>query len=300
MKSVKTYIRIATVAFLLLVVQGCGGKLSETLSLTNSNLETRIATTSELLLDKMAESYVKVQDLAFETEFDGVVAGILSANAGGYEPSPLISDSLKLRMQLIQLHKQAVHEYALLVDEGFRGKAGIFANCCNSILETYKLLDDSVAQVFSKQVMPLVRASRYDKNSVSEQLIAALSSVWVKDVDALSNMLGKSFQDYQSAVAVIPDDAFDEDKLSKHVSAPYNGKHNLAEIYKVELIKERRNKLHALVQEQINVSSALQYLQHALTEFVKKNGDNDVVLNYLKRIDIILGGVDRVADSGNN
>ncbi|MBO4773055.1 MAG: hypothetical protein J5595_11005, partial [Bacteroidales bacterium] len=52
---------------------------------------------------------------------------------------------------------------------------------------------------------------------------------------------------------------------------------------------ERRNMLHSLVQQQINVSSAIQYLQHALTEFVKKSGDKDVVLNYLKRIDLLLG-----------
>ena len=63
---------------------------------------------------------------------------------------------------------------------------------------------------------------------------------------------------------------------------------------KIELIKERRNMLHSLVQQQINVSSALQYLQHALTEFVKKNGDNDVVLNYLKRIELLFGAGDNM------
>ena len=280
---------MASVALLAVMLQACGGKLSESPSLSNNNLETRIATTTELLLDNMAEAYNKVQDLSFETEYDGVVAGILASNAGEYEPSPLISDSLKLRMQLIHLYKQAVHEYALLVDDGFKGKTGLFANCCNSILETYKLLDDSIAQSFNKEVMPLVRAARYDKNSVSEKLITALASVWAKDVDALSNQLGDSFQEYQKALAEIPDDAFDEEKLSKHVTAPYNGKHNLAEVYKIELIKERRNMLHSLVQQQINVSSAIQYLQHALTEFVKKSGDKDVVLNYLKRIDLLLG-----------
>ncbi len=290
MKRVFTYIQIASAALILVVLQGCGSRISDSLSLSDSNLETRIATTSELLIDKMVDTYNKVQDLAFEVEYDGVVADILSAKASEYEPSPLISDSLKLRMRLLHLHKQAVHEYALLVDDSYKSKAGLFGNCCNSILETYKLFNDSLAQHFSRQVMPLVRASRYDKNAVSLQLFETLSAVWAMDVDALSTQLGNSFQDYQTALAAIPDDAFDDDKLAKHVSAPYSGKHNLAEIYKIELIKERRNMLHSLVQQQINVSSALQYLQHALTEFVKKNGDNDVVLNYLKRIDLLLGG----------
>ena len=290
------YVKIASAALLLVVLQGCGGKISEGLSLSKSNLETRIATTTELLLDNMADTYNQVQDLSFEAEYDGVVAGILSSNAGEYEPSPLISDTLKLRMQLLHLYKQAIHEYALLVDDGFKSKTGLFANCCTSILDTYKQLDDSIAQAFNKQVMPLVRAARYDKNSVSVQLISALAAVWAKDVDALSNQLGASFQEYQTALASIPDDAFDDEKLAKHVTAPYSGKHNLAEVYKIELIKERRNMLHSLVQQQINVSSALQYLQHALTEFVKKNGDNDVVLNYLKRIDLLLGGSEEAAD----
>ncbi len=292
MKRVFDYIKIVSAALLVVVLQACGGRLSESLSLSSSSLETRIATTTELLLDNMAETYTQVQDLSFETEFDGVVAGILSSNGGDYEPSPLISDSLKLRMQLIHLYKQAVHEYALLVDDGYKGKQGLFGNCCVAILDTYKQLDDSIAQAFNSQVMPLVRASRYDKNSVSEKLISFLASVWAKDVDALSNQLGTSFQDYQAALSSIPDDAFDEEKLVKHVSAPYNGKHNLAEVYKIELIKQRRNMLHSLVQQQINISSALQYLQHALTEFVKKNGDNDVVLNYLKRIELLFGEKD--------
>ena len=294
MKRVFVYIKIASAALLLVVLQGCGGRISDTLSLSKSNLETRIATTTELLLDNMADTYTKVQDLSFEIEFDGVVAGILSSNGGDYEPSPLISDSLKLRMQLIHLYKQAIHEYALLVDDSYKSKSGLFGNCCVAIGEAYEQLDTALAHSFNKQVMPLVRASRYDKNSVSEQLINALASVWAKDVDALSNQLGTSFQDYQAALSSIPDDAFDEEKLAKHVSAPYNGKHNLAEIYKIELIKERRNMLHSLVQQQINVSSALQYLQHALTEFVKKNGDNDVVLNYLKRIELLFGAGDNM------
>ena len=280
---------MVSVALLVVVLQACNGRISDSLSLSKSNLETRIATTTELLLDKMADTYNKVQDLSFESEYDGVVAGILASNSEIYEPSPLISDSLKLRMQLLHLYKQAVHEYALLMDDGYKGKAGLFGNCCNSILETYQLLDTSIAKSFNYQVMPLVRAARYDKNSVSEKLINALASVWAKDVDALSNQLSASFQDYQNALAAIPDDVFDEEKLVKHVSAPYNGKHNLAEIYKMELVKERRNMLHSLVQQQINVSSSLQYLQHALAEFVKKSGDNDVVLSYLKRIDILLG-----------
>ena len=295
MKRVFGYIKIVSVALLVVVLQSCGGRISETLSLSNSNLETRMATTTELLLDNMADAYTKAQDLSFETEFDGVVAGILSSNGGEYEPSPLITDSLKLRMQLLHLYKQAVHEYALLVDDGYKNKSGLFGNCCIAILETYEQFDTVLANSFSKQVMPLVRASRYDKNSVSEQLIKALASVWAKDVDALNNQLGTSFQDYQAALSAIPDDAFDEDKLAKHVSAPYNGKHNLAEIYKIELIKERRNMLHSLVQQQINISSALQYLQHALAEFVKKNSDNDVVLNYLKRIDLLLGAGESVS-----
>jgi len=294
MKRVFVYIKIASAALLLVVMQGCNGRISDTLSLSKSNLETRIATTTELLLDNMADTYTKVQDLSFESEYDGVVAGILSSNGVEYEPSPLISDSLKLRMQLIHLYKQAVHEYALLLDDGYKGKVGLFGNCCNSILETYNQLDTAIAKSFNSQVMPLVRASRYDKNSVSEQLIKALATVWAKDVDALSNQLGTSFQDYQAALSSIPDDAFDEEKLAKHVSAPYNGKHNLAEIYKIELIKQRRNMLHSLVQQQINITSALQYLQHALAEFVKKSGDNDVVLNYLKRIDLLFGAGENI------
>lgn len=294
MKRVMIYAKIASAALLLVVLQGCSGSLSDSLSLSNSNLETRIATTTELLLDQMENTYNQVQDLTFETEYDIAVAGILSSNAEEVKNSPLVSDSLKLRMQLLQLYRQAVHEYSLLVDNGFKSKLGLFANCCGSILETYKQIDDSVAKIYNKQVMPLVRAARYDKNSVSSHLIHSLADMWAKDKDALCNQLDSSFQGYQASLATIPETVFDEEKLAKYVSAPYNGKHNLIEVYKIELIKERRNTLRELVQQQLNVSTALQYLQHAFDEFVKQPCDNDVVMNYIKRIDILFSNESNV------
>lgn len=283
---------IVSAVSLLLVLPGCGSRISETLSLSNANLETRLASTTELLIDDMVDTYDKVQTFAFDSEFDGVVAGILASSADRYEPSPLISDTLRAKIQILNLYKQLVHEYALLADDGFTGKLGPFANCSNAILDAYTRLDDSIAQACSQQVLPLIRSSRYDKNAVAVQLIEALSAMWKKDAETWSGRLNTSFLDYQTTLSMIPDDAFDEDKLAKYVSAPYNGKHNLAEVYKVELIKERRNMLNALVKKQVNVTFGLQYLQHALTEFVKNNGENDVVLNYLKRIELLINRTD--------
>ncbi len=274
------------------LLQSCESRIGESFSLTKTNLESQLSSKAELLIDNMADMYGQIQDIAFESQYDGVVAGILSSSAETFVPSELTSDTIRLKTSILNLYKQAMHEYSLLSDAGFSGKPNSFAKSCNLIVEAYGKLNDSIAKACGRQLVPLVRTVNYDQNYASILLIDALAAVWNKDVDTWVKQLNTAFLDYQTSLSMVPDEAFDESKLIKYVNAPYNGKHNLAEVYKLNLIKERRATLNALVQRQHNISTSLQYLQEALAEFVKKNGENEVVMNYIKRIELLLDNRD--------
>jgi len=151
-----------------------------------------------------------------------------------------------------------------------------------------KKIADSTSIELASQINPIIQSSRYDQNLLMIRLIESLVKVWTKDVDAWNSQLNMSFLDYQVALSLIPDESFSEEKLVKYVNQPFSGKHNLVEVYKVNLIKERRNQLNELVQKQDNVTASLQYLSQALTEFVKSNCDKTVVVNYLNRIEMLL------------
>jgi hypothetical protein len=251
-------------------------------------MENQLATKAELLMDNMIDVYNTVQDLSFESEFDGAVAGILASSVESYEPSQLVNDSIRAKMAVLQLYKQAVHEYALLADEGFTGQQAALAKCGQAIIDAYKKIADSTSIELASQINPIIQSSRYDQNLLMIRLIESLVKVWTKDVDAWNSQLNMSFLDYQVALSLIPDESFSEEKLVKYVNQPFSGKHNLVEVYKVNLIKERRNQLNELVQKQDNVTASLQYLSQALTEFVKSNCDKTVVVNYLNRIEMLL------------
>ena len=288
MKNIKFYIILVITISSALVFQGCGSRLSDTLSLTKAKMENQLATKAELLMDNMIEVYNTVQDLSFESEFDGAVAGILASSVESYEPSQLVNDSIRAKMTLLQLYKQAVHEYALLADEGFTGQQAALAKCGQSIIDAYKKIDDSTSIKLAFKINPIIQSSRYDQNLLMIRLMESLEEVWGKDVVAWNSLLNMSFLDYQVALSLIPDESFSEENLVKYVNQPFSGKHNLVEVYKINLIKERRNMLNDLVQKQDKVTSSLQYLKQALTEFEKSNCDKTVVMNYLNRIEMFL------------
>lgn len=272
-----------------LMAQGCDTSISESLTLTKAKLETTLAIKTELVIDNMIEAYQEVQELAFEGDFDKAVSNALSNAGESYEPTALINDSLRLKLQVLYHYKQAIHEYALLADEGFTGKQTPFSKCCLGIQNAYKQLGDTTAIKTANSINTYINASRYDENKVTKILLDALRDIWTADIDIWDANLNSSFIEYQYKLNDIPESSFSEEKLQKYVYQPYDGKKNLVETYKLNLIKERRAKLNEFLNKQDNISSALLCLTSAIDEFLKNNTDKNAMLNSLNRVDFLLG-----------
>lgn len=270
-------------------LQSCGTSVGESITLTKSKIESRLASQGEYLMDNMIDCYKQQQDMQFDSEYEDAVAGLLSQSGQEYQPSQLVDQEARQKLHLLYLYKQALHEYALLADEGFTGKQAAFATCSKSILEAFHGFGDTTAYTKAQPLENHIKSTRYDENAVASYLQNGLSDMWSKDVSVWHKSLGESFSEFQSSVSSIPDDAFNEEKLLKYVYQPYEGKHNLAEIYKLNLIKERRDLLSTFENRIDNITSALQYLGLALTELQKKSFDKDVIINYANRIQVLLG-----------
>ncbi len=270
------------------VFQSCGTSIGESITLTKSKIESRLAFQGELLMDNMIDAYRQLQDIQFDGEFDGAVAGVLSESGNTYQPRQLMDVQMRDKLRVLYLYKQALHEYALLSDEGFTGKQAAFASCAKSIVEAFENMKDTAAYKKVSLLLPIIKSSRYNENLVAGCLANGLGEMWNRDVDSWHVAVNESFVDFQNFVSAIPDNAFNEDKLLKYVYQPYEGKHNLSEIYKLNLIKSRRNVLNGFEQRIDNMTSALQYLGLAITELQKNSFDKDVVINYANRIQVML------------
>ncbi len=281
------YIILAVFMAVSVVLQSCGGQMGQAISFSKSKLETEFASTAELVVDNMIETYKQVQDISFQSEFDGAVAGVLSRSIESYEPSQLVNDSIRKKIEILYLYKQAVHEYAILAGDGFTGKQAAFSNCCQAIVDGYARLNDSLSLSTSKALSGYIRSTRYDESAVALVLMETLNDVWAADSKVLVEELNRNFFDYQTTLSLVNDDAFNEEKLQKYVDQPYDGKHNLVEVYKINLIKERRRELNEFVRLQDDISSSLQYINQALKEMIQKNCDSHTVLNYLKRVQVV-------------
>jgi len=287
MKDTRIYIMLVFAVAFSVVFQSCGTSIGDSITLTKSRIESRLAYQGELLMDNMIESYRQLQDIKFDNDFDGALAGVLSDNGAAYEPTQLMDEVTRKKLNVLFLYKQGLHEYALLSDEGFTGKQTAFANCGKSIIEAFKGLDSAAYN----EVLPVnnyIKSSRYDENKVAALLSGGLGVMWNKDVIEWHQSVEQAFADYQAAISSIPDEAFNEEKLLKYVEQPYEGKHKLAEVYKLNLIKGRRDVFNSFEERIDNVTTALHYLGLALSELQKTSYDKDVVLNYTSRIKVLL------------
>lgn len=288
MKDTKIYIILVLSVAFSMMFQSCGSSVGESLTLSKSKIESKLASEGELLMDNMIEAYKQVEEISFQSDYDGAVAGVLSSADKEFKPKQFLDPQSRQKINILYLYKQGLHEYSVLADGGFTGKQAAFANCSMAILDAFKELGDTVAYETVKPVANIVKSARYDENKVADYLSKGLGVVWNRDVEIWNRMLDSTFLEYQVNVANIPDDAFNEAKLSELVSQPYDGKSNLVKVYKLNLIKERRDQLNNFMKCQDNLTASLQYLGQALAEFQKKGFDKELVVNYLNRIQVML------------
>ena len=296
MKRAKILIYSVAAFVAALFVQSCSdSSLSDTFTTSKSKLETTLAEKTSSVIDAVIQAYQEVDNLAFDSEFENAVSGILANSDIDYPQVGLVNDSMMVKLQLLYLYKQVASEYAVLADNGFTGKQDAFSKCCNNITSYYSTLGDSVALQTVKVVKSHINSKRYSESAVMSCLFLALEEIWSDDIKTWSANLNQSFLDYQNTLASIPESSFNEEKLSKYVFQPYEGKHNLVEAYKLNLLKERRNQLLTFLNKTSNITSALQCLHSATDELKKDRCDKTTVLNLLNRVDVLIGNINNVS-----
>ncbi len=298
MKRAKTLIYTVAAFLAALMLQSCSDTtLTESITLSTSKLESTLGQKTEVVIDAMIKSYKDIDNLTFENDYDNAISSMLANTDSELAPISIENDSMNIKLQLLFLYKQAIHEYALLADAGFTGQQNAFSKCCSNIQTNYSELGDTLAIKTAKTINSHLKSNRYDENQVTSILLKALLGVWENDVKSWNTSLSQSFIDYQNNLSMIPESSFSEEKLAKYVYQPYEGKHNLVEAYKLNLLKERRAKITQFIDNENNITSALHCISGAVDEMKKDKCDKNIVVNYLNRIDLILGTNNKDAET---
>ena len=280
--------KITLIVILSVTIFSVGCIIPKSESQEQETRQANAANQSSAVLERMTAIYSTVEDKIADNDFSTAMAGVLAGSGTTYAPTVLTNDTLRKKIELISLYKQAVKEYSLYGDENYASKSENFTLAAQGANNFMKEINDSASITYTRELTKYLQASRFEVSKVMYVMIQALNSIWKSDVEKWNKALNKSFADFQRELASVEDNAFSEDKLQKYVYQPYDGKQSLVAAYKMNLVKERYDDLRAFVRQEDNISAALHYLECAYSEFNKKNVDVDLINNYLDRIDVIL------------
>ncbi len=246
-----------------------------------TNAKNRMASVTIQALNNMSEIYSQIEDVAITNEFDNALANVLSHQDANYNPVVVTNEDLRQKIEIFNLYRIAIHEYTKLTSaESTLKSLSPFSNACGNITAKFKSAQDSTLHEKATVINSYITSQRYNTDKVMNILINLLDDIWQKDTKDWNNMLNESFANYQLAINNIPEESFNEEKLTKYVYQPYDGKTALVEAYKLNLIKERYDYVRGFVNSQDNITTALKYLCEISNALLKARDieeiDNDI------------------------
>ncbi|MBO7142423.1 MAG: hypothetical protein J6V76_04865 [Bacteroidales bacterium] len=246
-----------------------------------TNVKNRMAGVTIQALNNMSEIYSGIEDVAIKNEFDNALAAVLSHQDPNYNPIAATNDELRQKLDIFNLYRIAVHEYTKLTSaESTLKSLAPFSNACASITAKFSSSNDTTLHAKAVVINSYISSQRYNTDKVMNILINMLDDIWQQDTKDWNNRLNESFSNYQLAISNIPEESFNEEKLSKYVYQPYEGKTALVEAYKLNLIKERYDYVRGFVNSQDNITTALKYLCEISNALLKAKDieeiDNDI------------------------
>lgn len=134
--------------------------------------------------------------------------------------------------------KKVYNSYNLATDKNFVANnetPNFLMLACNS-LDSLSLDETQSTKV--AEIKDYISASRFNHEVALYELSLVYQQVWEEDSQNWINILNETFGKYSDGLEQVPTWIFDEEKLSKFVYEPYQGKETLVKIYKLNLKDE--------------------------------------------------------------
>lgn len=256
MKHIKLLIIAASAIVSVAALQSCSNAPYQ-----KNNTKNRMASVTIEAINNMSQIYSDIEEVTIKNDFDNALASILSHQEVQYNPVAATNEELRQKIDIFNLYRIALHEYSKVTSaESTLKSLAPFANACGNITAKFKSAADTSLHAKANVVNSYISSQRFNTDKVMSILIYMLDDIWQKDTKEWNDRLNESFNNYQLSINNIPEESFNEEKLSKYVYQPYDGKTALVEAYKLNLIKERYDYIRGFVSSQDNITTALKYL----------------------------------------
>lgn len=172
--------------------------------------------------------YLASEKLNFEINSQQNLVNVLASRPQNSKIINLV-DNYNLKVQIFALYSGILKEFEQNnVNENI--KVG-FINLLNSVdsLNTANLMNKT------ELLRNYVLAANFDAKVALYETTNLMNKLWLNDVLFWKSTLENEYIQYAKVVDQIPETAFDEAKLEKFVYAPYSGKGNLVNVYKLNL-----------------------------------------------------------------
>ncbi len=236
--------------------------------------------------------YLASQKINFDINSQQNLANLLSTNN---------QDSVENEFSLVDNYSQKVEIFAyysqiLKTFEDNRLKTNINKEFL-SLLNTADSLDNGDLTQSIKKARDYTLSVNFDTKAGLYLITNLMYNIWLNDVLNWQKTLDKSYEKYCKSVDKIPATVFDETKLAKFVYAPYQGKENLVNVYKLNLKQAAFELKSSFNDKTTTILSAFDLYSQVINELAKSKPDfNFIFLSHEK----ILSQLNTLDNSSSN
>lgn len=259
--------------------------LSFSCSKTAHKNETVFLSENGILLANNAINAYEALNTALRTqEYDNEMIRILNDPSPAtyvMQMTPVNAEFIKNNIQrqsAFRLFKKAFTAYNLFLDKNFDYSSSNLQSrlyAAASALDTFKINDyfNERVQILKKQIS----GARFNEKASMMELTLLYGDLWNTDLEKLYLLLESDLENYKKGMNDINNGLFNKEKVAKLVDQPFNNGDVLINLYKLQLVKNKQEKMAVLTEKLQNVSKAFEYLSDLSAEMAKKRKNKEKI-----------------------
>ncbi len=209
---------------------------------TEKNLKRDTYIAGAEIIDNIIKTYQEIEEENYISKYQNELISILTSTDSEsiYDFTNIdFTNDYENKLKAFRSLKKVYNTYNLLTDQNFNTDNTDLSNfivlACNS-LDTMELKAEQSTKV--TEIIDYVSASNFEQEVAIYELSLVFQEIWIKDSESWKSTLNHIYKQYSEGLEKVPSDIFDENKLTKFVYEPYQGKETLVKIYKLNLKDE--------------------------------------------------------------
>jgi len=240
------------------------------------NLKSETYKVSIKLVEKMSETYNMMNDISFTTKYNKEIISILNTKSNNSETTESLEYTGNTQTKLLALAalKKVYLRYDSSTDKTFKLADSdlniTIENACN-LLKELNISEDVNLNI--EKILKFIESNSFDENIVIQLLTEQYIEMWATDTQIWQLLMNKNYKEFSNGIDSISNEVFNEEKLTKFVYEPYQGKDILVNIYKLNLKDEAYKDKTNIIKNLNDIIWGLDIINQINSEYIKHEPD---------------------------